>query len=112
MSVNVFFTGATGFIGGPVLLRLVAEKVKTILLFFYFIFYFFSFLFLSFHFIDLLFQKYNIAALVRSEEKGKLLAEIGVRPVIGDLNSKEIIQQEVIIADIVVNLADCDHLPR
>jgi nucleoside-diphosphate-sugar epimerase len=80
MTMNVFLTGATGYIGGSIL----AELLKD--------------------------ERFKVSALVRSEEKAKLLQEVGVTPIIGTLDDAEIITKNTAAADLVIEAANCDHL--
>lgn len=81
--VKVFITGATGYIGGEILYQLLENN------------------------------QYEITALVRSEEKARLLldkTEDRVKTVLGDLDSVEILTAQVELADLVINAADVNHL--
>lgn len=64
MTKSVFILG-TGFIGGSVLSTLLQEK-----------------------------DRYEISALCRDEKKAKKLEELGVRPVMGELASDDVISKE------------------
>lgn len=64
MAKTLFLLG-TGFIGGSVLTDLINQK-----------------------------DRYEIAALCRDEKKAKKLEELGVRPVMGELASDEVISKE------------------
>lgn len=46
----------------------------------------------------------SIRALVRNKQKGEKLKQFGVTPVIGDLDSLEIIKQEASDADVVLTM--------
>ncbi|KAH8553423.1 hypothetical protein BGW37DRAFT_260472 [Umbelopsis sp. PMI_123] len=80
MSTSIYFSGATGFIGGSVLNALLETK------------------------------EYSITALVRSEEKAKALNNLGVKTVIGSLDDFDIIEEQAYRADLVITTANCDHL--
>jgi len=79
-TTKVFITGATGYIGGSVLTLLLQSK------------------------------KYTITALVRSPEKAALLEKIGVIPLIGDLDDHDKIEKATFESDLVIEVANCDHL--
>ncbi|PYI15897.1 nucleoside-diphosphate-sugar epimerase [Aspergillus violaceofuscus CBS 115571] len=81
--LKVFVTGATGYIGGDV-----------------------------FYNVHQAHPDWEYAVLVRSKEKAeKLSSEYPkVRVVLGDLDSADIIEEEVKKADIVFHTADCDHV--
>lgn len=83
MSPKVFVTGATGYIGGDGL-----------------------FVIANAH------PDWQFSALVRSEEKSKQVTSQHpqIRTVIGDLDSSELIEEEVKNADIVFHFANCDHV--
>jgi nucleoside-diphosphate-sugar epimerase len=82
MTLSVFFTGATGYIGGPILYQLLQKK-----------------------------GEYQITALIRAKDKASKLEALGVRVVLGALDDTAIIAEESFKADIVIHTADCDHLP-
>jgi len=77
-------TGVTGYIGGSVLVRLLEPSRKS---------------------------KYEIRALVRSEEAVEKLKQLGVVPVLGSLDDLELLEKEATNADVVLNTANADHLP-
>jgi len=80
MPIKIFLTGATGYIGGAVLYDLLKNK------------------------------DYHVTALIRAQEKAKLLEAHGVRPVIGGLDD-ETWKNEVVEADVVIHTANsADHL--
>ncbi|KAJ8456487.1 hypothetical protein ONZ45_g18699 [Pleurotus djamor] len=82
--LSVFVLGATGYIGGAALVRI----------------------------FDLsLVANFQFHALVRSAEKAEKLKTVGINPVIGSLNDTDLIQQWASSSDIVISIADCDHLP-
>lgn len=81
---KVFITGATGYIGGEVLRRLLHSD-----------------------------DDYEITALVRSAAKGDQIAaktDSRFHYVIGDLSNVELLTSNVHNSDIVINTADVDHL--
>jgi nucleoside-diphosphate-sugar epimerase len=51
----------------------------------------------------------EVRGLVRSDEKAKRLAEIGVTPVLGSLDDAEVLIREARASDGVVNAADSNH---
>ncbi|OBZ72502.1 Uncharacterized protein C2A9.02 [Grifola frondosa] len=80
----IFLTGATGYIGGAVLERLLAHpSVGT----------------------------FDITALVRSPEKAKLLETFGVKPVVGSLTELDKLAALAEQAHVVFECADSDDLP-
>jgi NAD dependent epimerase/dehydratase family enzyme len=52
----------------------------------------------------------EISALTRSPKKAEWLKAHSVRPVLGSLNDLELIEQEASKADVVINIADSDHI--
>ncbi|KAJ3516694.1 hypothetical protein NLJ89_g966 [Agrocybe chaxingu] len=84
--LQIFFTGATGYIGGSLLTRLLRHKNAA-----------------SFH----------IAVLVRSEDKAKKLQPFGVDTIIGSYTDKDLtfLTNASAKADIVFSLVDADNLP-
>lgn len=81
MTVTIFFTGATGYIGGPILYQLLQKK-----------------------------DAYKITALVRDKQKADKLKEHGVVAVIGSLDDTSVIAEEAYKADVVIHTANADHL--
>jgi putative NADH-flavin reductase len=81
MKSKVFITGASGYIGGSILIGLLRTP-----------------------------EKYEISALIRKEEQGKILEKIGVIPIYGDLNDSETLYKQANGSDIVINAASADHL--
>jgi nucleoside-diphosphate-sugar epimerase len=81
-TVNVFLTGATGYIGGSLLTELLKSS------------------------------RFNITALVRSDEKAKALREKGVQTIIGSIDDAELVTAGAYAADLVIETANCDHLPN
>ncbi|KOS44563.1 hypothetical protein ACN38_g4514 [Penicillium nordicum] len=84
MAVQVFITGATGYIGGDWLY--IAANAH---------------------------PDWELSALVRSKEKAAVLSSKypKIRIVHGDLDSFDLLEEEVRKADIVFHFADCDHVP-
>lgn len=82
MKRKIFITGASGYIGGSVLTALLRTP-----------------------------NKYEISALIRKKEQGKILEKIGVIPIYGDLNDSKILYEQANNSDIVINVASSDHLP-
>ncbi|KAI0030933.1 hypothetical protein K488DRAFT_53121 [Vararia minispora EC-137] len=79
MAKAIFFTGATGYIGGACLEQLLNEK------------------------------SFGITALVRSADKAKKLNEIGVGTIVGSLDDPEAVTKAAAEADIVYHTADADN---
>ncbi|KAL0486988.1 NAD(P)-binding protein [Acrasis kona] len=77
---SVFITGATGYIGGAILHLLLQQS-------------------------DL-----SVSALVRGEENAKKLKSLNVEPILGSLDSTDIIVKAASQADIVINTANVDHI--
>lgn len=82
--IKIFITGATGYIGGTVLDKLLHASHQ---------------------------GKWEITALTRSESTIPKFKEIGVTPLIGGLDDTEILTKAASEADVVLHLADADHLP-
>jgi nucleoside-diphosphate-sugar epimerase len=76
--MKVFVTGATGYIGGAVAMRLIAAG-------------------------------HEVSALVRDARKAGLLREQGITPILGDLDSADVLADAARQADAVVNAANADH---
>eukprot|EP00026_Physarum_polycephalum_P009787 Phypoly_transcript_09923.p1 GENE.Phypoly_transcript_09923~~Phypoly_transcript_09923.p1 ORF type:complete len:267 (+),score=49.80 Phypoly_transcript_09923:215-1015(+) len=81
MAKSVFLTGATGLIGGVVLEHLLKNK------------------------------DYKVTALVRDKAKAEKLQAVGVTPVLGDLDSHQVLVDQTFANDVVIHTANCDHLP-
>jgi len=79
---KIFLTGATGYIGGSVLTRLLKTP-----------------------------QKYSVSALVRNKEQGETLKKLGVTPIYGSLDDSEVLFKAAKDSDAVVDTASSDHLP-
>ncbi|KNC97115.1 uncharacterized protein SPPG_07508 [Spizellomyces punctatus DAOM BR117] len=82
MTVRIFITGATGYIGGTVLTSLLEEHKG----------------------------KYEIKALVRDMDRARKLSEVGVEPILGSLDNWQTLSKAASEADVVINAADVDHL--
>jgi nucleoside-diphosphate-sugar epimerase len=80
--VKIFITGSTGYIGGAVLDLLLKSP-----------------------------EKYVVSALVRRQDQGQKLKELGVTPIYGSLDDAQILFDASKEADAVVHTADADHLP-
>ncbi|CDR41492.1 CYFA0S07e02850g1_1 [Cyberlindnera fabianii] len=84
--LNIFITGATGYIGGQFLHEILHDKK----------------------------HNFKVRALVRTEEKAQKLfykTNCEVYTVIGDLDSLDLLREEISKADIVINAATNNHLP-
>jgi nucleoside-diphosphate-sugar epimerase len=81
MAHKIFLTGATGYIGGSILNKLLQHP-----------------------------DKYSVTALVRDDKKAQELARLGVTTIDGDLNHQEALFMASEEADAVINAADADHL--
>ncbi|KAG6843765.1 hypothetical protein H0H87_000780 [Tephrocybe sp. NHM501043] len=84
MSTNIFFIGATGYIGGSFLARLIERSD---------------------------FATLNITLLVRSAEKAAKFATFGLNPVVGSHTDADLVEKLSSEADVVVSAADSDYLP-
>lgn len=80
MSINIFLTGATGYIGGTVFTNLIQNK------------------------------DYSLSVLVRGEDRAKTFRDLGAKTVVGDLNDVGVIREASQSSDVVINTADVDHL--
>ncbi|KDR76268.1 hypothetical protein GALMADRAFT_247574 [Galerina marginata CBS 339.88] len=80
---TIFFTGATGYIGGSVLQRFLEHPEVA---------------------------KFKFTTLVRSQEKADKFKTVGVNAVTGSLKDLLLLEKLVAEADIVVSIADCDDL--
>ncbi|PRX97997.1 nucleoside-diphosphate-sugar epimerase [Allonocardiopsis opalescens] len=76
--MDVFLTGATGYIGGSVAHRLLRAG-------------------------------HRVTGLARTPEKAAALGRLGVEPVLGTLEDRELLIERARAADAVVNAADSDH---
>jgi len=79
--LNIFITGATGYIGGSVLDRLLDHPRAS---------------------------SFRITALVRSEAKAKNLSSLGVETVVGSYADLDLLEEQASKADYVLAIADCD----
>jgi len=79
---NIFLTGATGYIGGSVLARLIERSD---------------------------FPSLNITALVRSEAKASKLQTLGINTVVGSHDDSALVTKLASDADVVIATADCDN---
>ncbi|KAG6888925.1 hypothetical protein C0995_004938 [Termitomyces sp. Mi166 len=82
-TTRVLFTGATGYIGGSVLTRLLSHKSS---------------------------DTFEITALVRNATKAKDLQTLGVKAVIGSNSDLALLQRLAADADVVFACADADDL--
>lgn len=82
--LKIFLTGATGYIGGTVLDKLLHSSHK---------------------------GKWDITVLTRSQDTVPKFKELGVTPLIGGLDDAETLTKAATEADVVLQLADSDHLP-
>ncbi|KAF4596514.1 hypothetical protein EYR38_007901 [Pleurotus pulmonarius] len=82
--VNIFVLGATGYIGGAVLTKLL-EHPKA--------------------------NDFNVTALVRSTEKAEKLKSVGVTPVLGSLDDTDFVHKLSSDSDVVISMANADHAP-
>jgi putative NADH-flavin reductase len=78
--LKVYISGATGYIGGSILSHLLKAN------------------------------KFKISALTRSQEKAEKLKSISVTPIIGTIDDADIVSAAAYDADIVIEVANCDHL--
>ncbi len=78
--MNIFVTGASGYIGGSLALHLMKSG-------------------------------HRIRGLVRDAAKAERLRALGMAPVLGDLDDKELLMREARNADAVINCASSDHRP-
>ncbi|KAG6327950.1 hypothetical protein ID866_11139 [Astraeus odoratus] len=83
---RIFFTGATGYIGGSVLSRLIEHPT---------------------------YETTEISVLIRPSKKDKIpaLESLGLKPVLGTYDDLELLKEEASKADIVIAVADADNLP-
>lgn len=78
--MRVFITGATGFIGGSIAVRLVE-------------------------------QGHEVSGLTRKTESAATLENLGIVPVVGTLDDRDLLMRAADHADAVINAADSDHRP-
>jgi len=85
MTLNIFITGATGYLGGEVLGRLLVHPER---------------------------DTFLITALVRDAKKAeRLQAEFGVKPVVGSLDDAKLVEDAAANADVIIHTANADHVP-
>ncbi|EPQ52467.1 NAD P-binding protein [Gloeophyllum trabeum ATCC 11539] len=80
---NILLIGATGYLGGTVLQRLLSHPERA---------------------------SFSISVLVRNTEKAKLLETFGVETIIGSLSDLDKLEKAASSADVVFAIADCDDL--
>lgn len=76
-------TGGTGYIGGSVLALMIERGYL---------------------------DRFDVSVLVRRQPMAERLARMGVTPVLGDLDSLDLLAEESAKADVVFNMANCDHV--
>lgn len=76
-------TGGTGYIGGSVLALMIERGYL---------------------------NRFDVSVLVRRQPMAERLARMGVTPVLGDLDSLDLLAEESAKADVVLNMANCDHV--
>ncbi|TFK49690.1 NAD(P)-binding protein [Heliocybe sulcata] len=81
---SIFLTGATGYLGGSVLQRLLSHPEAS---------------------------SFEITALVRSAEKANLLETFGVKVLLGSHSELDKLEAAAASSDVVFAIADCDDLP-
>lgn len=52
---------------------------------------------------------YHVRGLVRSKDKADLLSQLGIEPVMGDLDNTDLLTHQAKLADGVINAASADH---
>jgi len=82
--IKLFLTGATGYIGGSFLTKLLQSADK---------------------------DKYEITVLIRSEAAAPKFKELGIKTLVGSIENSELLTQAALDADVVVNYVDCNNLP-
>uniref|UniRef100_A0A8H8CEH7 NmrA-like domain-containing protein n=1 Tax=Psilocybe cubensis TaxID=181762 RepID=A0A8H8CEH7_PSICU len=84
--INILITGATGYVGGSVLDRLLKHPEAS---------------------------SFKISAIVRSEEKGRKIENLGVESIIGSYEADDLsfLTDAASRADVVFAIANSDHLP-
>jgi len=80
MTTKIFITGATGFVGGTVLPLLLKNK------------------------------SYEVTALCREKTKATKLEALGAKTVIGDLDDTTVLEHAATASDVVLHLANSDHV--
>ncbi|KAG6331881.1 hypothetical protein ID866_7207 [Astraeus odoratus] len=83
---HIFFTGATGYVGGTVLSRLIEHPT---------------------------YETTEISVLIRPSKKDKItvLESLGLKPVFGTYDDLELLENQASKSDIVIACADADNLP-
>ncbi|TFK99916.1 NAD(P)-binding protein [Pterulicium gracile] len=81
--INILFTGATGYIGGAVLERLLKHPDAS---------------------------RFHIIAIVRSQEKAEKLKKLGIDVVVGSHSDAHTVRDAASKADVVFAVADADNL--
>ncbi|CAL1716979.1 unnamed protein product [Somion occarium] len=81
---SIFLTGATGYIGGSVLARLLAHPSA---------------------------ETFNITVVSRQAEKAKKLESFGVNAVVGSMDDYALVEELASKAHVVIDCADADNLP-
>jgi len=85
MTLKVFVIGATGFIGGTALTRLLQSPDWS--------------------------KKYTITVLLRDSSRSSLYTSLGLSTLTGSLDDSDLLTTTSSESDIVLNFADADHLP-
>jgi len=83
MVTKIFLTGATGYIGGSIIQRLLSHPNA---------------------------KSFEITALVRNPDKAKLLESFGVKPVIGSHSDTDKLEALAAQSNVVFTVADCDDV--
>ncbi|OBZ72275.1 Uncharacterized protein C2A9.02 [Grifola frondosa] len=81
---TIFFSGATGYIGGTVLTRFIQHPNAS---------------------------NFDITVLVRSADKAKKLESFGLKAVVGSLQDLDQLESLASQADVIISCADADDLP-
>ncbi|MGE8144320.1 NAD-dependent epimerase/dehydratase family protein [Pseudomonas frederiksbergensis] len=76
--MSIFLTGANGYVGGTVALRLIRAG-------------------------------YSVRGLVRDEQKALQVKTLGIEPVVGSLDDRELLIREAAASEGVIHTADSDH---
>ncbi|KAF9116662.1 hypothetical protein BGX27_000581 [Mortierella sp. AM989] len=83
--IRVFITGVTGYVGSTTIDLLLRKETTA--------------------------SRYTFRALVRSPEKAERdVRPLGIEPVLGSLDDVELLTREASNADVVLSMADADHL--
>lgn len=85
LKTPILFLGATGYIGGSVLARLLARPDADSL---------------------------EITALVRSEAKARKLEAFGIKTVLGSIQDTDVLENLASQSHVVFSIADCDDVPQ